>query len=587
MSKAFFSVIVMIIFSFTGCIENSGDELQVEDTVEPTGVSDLDSLERRISALENETEELRRDNDKLGNRIVDLEIESHNLSESYNLLIQSYNNLSEEIVSLQEYLDNLSELGANNSELSEQIEELERKIIELEYDVDELNNFRDGMYNQLYLLRDLDTRPVEVEDWGPCVSGCGLAAYDDFDYMSVIFNSFVHEDVLYFIGENNGNGSLWRTDGTGFGTFKVLDADVDKYTSFYPNSEGFFFKAYDESYEEEIWFSDGQSQNTYRVSNDYGNSNYNGPKMEVVYNDYIFFTTYSPLNGGSYSLWKTNMNSDQEYIRSLGYMYNFHATSYGFFFQGSLERGNSMDQEIWFSDGTEEGTRLVKDINPNGSSYFPASFVMDDILYFSGKNGNNERELWRSDGTENGTYMVLDLNGNQSANINSITESGGRFYFKAEDGGETHFWSSNGSEEGTFIVKANITGSSAVVLGSNNNLTYFTINDYNAPVGAKYSVWSTEGYENTTVHLFNSQFSIPLNFALVESVLYFNHYVYGDDLGRELWRMDLDNNATALLHDIYPGEGHSNPTGFVKYKNKLFFGAYEPAFGAEIWYITV
>ena len=97
MSKAFFSVIVMIIFSFTGCIENSGDELQVEDTVEPTGVSDLDSLERRISALENETEELRRDNDKLGNRIVDLEIESHNLSESYNILIQSYNNLSEEI----------------------------------------------------------------------------------------------------------------------------------------------------------------------------------------------------------------------------------------------------------------------------------------------------------------------------------------------------------------------------------------------------------------------------------------------------------------------------------------------------------
>ena len=75
--------------------------------------------------------------------------------------------------------------------------------------------------------------------------------------------------------------------------------------------------------------------------------------------------------------------------------------------------------------------------------------------------------------------------------------------------------------------------------------------------------------------------------GIIENVLYFRHNAYGDGIGSEVWRMDLENNLTSLLHDVYPGEGDSNPTGFVVYKDKLFFGAYEPAFGAEIWYITV
>mgnify|MGYP001293735360 CR=1 FL=1 len=124
-------------------------------------------------------------------------------------------------------------------------------------------------------------------------------------------------------------------------------------------------------------------------------------------------------------------------------------------------------------------------------------------------------------------------------------------------------------------------------MGSNNNHTYFYINDYNAPSGVAYSVWSTEGSEDTTEHVLNLPFSFPYNYVLIENVLYFSRSSYGDGIGNEVWRMDLENNLTSLLHDIYPGEMGSNPTGFVVYKNKLFSGAYEPAFGAEIWYITV
>ena len=584
MNKAIFTAMLMLSVSFVGCI----DEEVPEPIIEPTGASDMDSLERRINELENETSDLRKDNEKLKNQIDLLHEENNNFSISYNELVLAQENLSTEINLLQEQIRELqNDEGTNNTELIEQIEALEEKVEELEEDIEKLNNFREGMYNQLHLLRDLDARPVEFRNWGECISGCGIRAYEEFGDVSVAFNSYIHEEILYFIGENNGNGSLWRTDGNGFGTFKVHDVVVDRNTDFYSNIDGFFFKGYDEQYEEEIWFSDGQSQNTHRVTNDFGSSNYGGPKMEVVYNDWIFYTVYSALNGGSYSLWKASNGFEQQYIRNLGHMTNFHATSNGFFFEGSVERGNNLNREIWFSDGTEEGTRLVKEINPNGSSYFPALLVKDDILYFSGSNENDEREFWRSDGTENGTYMVINLNGNQSANINSIIESEGRFYFSADDGGETHFWSSNGTADGTFIVKRNITGIWPYVIGSNNNITYFTFTDYNNPGPEMYALWSTEGSEDNTEHVLNSAFGIPSTYILIENVLYLSRFSYEDDIGKEVWRMDLENNLTSLLHDIYPGEGDSNPTGFVVYKDKLFFGAYEPAFGAEIWYITV
>ena len=80
-------------------------------------------------------------------------------------------------------------------------------------------------------------------------------------------------------------------------------------------------------------------------------------------------------------------------------------------------------KELWRSDGTEEGTVLVKDINaaaplcayldldiPNEcreSIKFPVA--VEGTLYFSADDGLHARELWKSDGTEEGTVMVKDI----------------------------------------------------------------------------------------------------------------------------------------------------------------------------------
>ncbi len=75
--------------------------------------------------------------------------------------------------------------------------------------------------------------------------------------------------------------------------------------------------------------------------------------------------------------------------------------------------------ELWRSDGTQEGTQLVKDINPGSSHSYPDYLtVFDGALYFSATNGTHGKELWRSDGTAAGTRLVKDIweggNGNPS-----------------------------------------------------------------------------------------------------------------------------------------------------------------------------
>jgi ELWxxDGT repeat protein len=69
------------------------------------------------------------------------------------------------------------------------------------------------------------------------------------------------------------------------------------------------------------------------------------------------------------------------------------------------------DRELWVSDGTFDGTRRVKDINPGVGSSDPNLLKpFQGRLVFSASSGTLETEPWESDGTEGGTRPVGDLN---------------------------------------------------------------------------------------------------------------------------------------------------------------------------------
>ena len=52
---------------------------------------------------------------------------------------------------------------------------------------------------------------------------------------------------------------------------------------------------------------------------------------------------------------------------------------------------------------------MVRDINPGGESGPEYLTALGKTLYFSADDGVHGRELWASDGTREGTYLVKDI----------------------------------------------------------------------------------------------------------------------------------------------------------------------------------
>jgi len=100
-----------------------------------------------------------------------------------------------------------------------------------------------------------------------------------------------------------------------------------------------------------------------------------------------------------------------------------------FFTAKSTDNGD----ELYVTDGTVEGTKLVMDINPGSGDASPRYLVsLNDKLYFQADNGTNGVELWESDGTEAGTKMVVDIYaGAESSAPDMLTVLDGKILFRA------------------------------------------------------------------------------------------------------------------------------------------------------------
>ena len=87
--------------------------------------------------------------------------------------------------------------------------------------------------------------------------------------------------------------------------------------------------------------------------------------------------------------------------------------------------------ELWRSDGTARGTRMVKDINPGRRwSNLSGITAVGRLIYFTADDGVHGGELWRSDGTARGTRMVKDINpGPASGGPGELTDANGTLYF--------------------------------------------------------------------------------------------------------------------------------------------------------------
>jgi ELWxxDGT repeat protein len=264
---------------------------------------------------------------------------------------------------------------------------------------------------------------------------------------------------------------------------------------------------------------------------------------------------------------------------------------------------NVNGEELWVSDGTENGTQLVKDIFPGEYSYPSSLQEFNNKLYFAIRD-NNGSGLWASDGTENGTQLVKTLSNNddQIVSIRESTEAGNQLFFDLDDGvngGE--LWVTDGTERGTQLVKDIFPGSSRnygeerpngsypQYLTELNNKLYFTADD---GVNGQ-ELWVSDGTESGTqlVKDINpgSDYSaltgvVGAGLAKLNNKLYF---AANDGVnGQELWVSDGTESGTQLVKDINLGSNgydSSTPLFLTEVGNKLFFAADDEANGQELW----
>ncbi|MFL6201851.1 MAG: ELWxxDGT repeat protein [Thermoanaerobaculia bacterium] len=252
--------------------------------------------------------------------------------------------------------------------------------------------------------------------------------------------------------------------------------------------------------------------------------------------------------------------------------------------------------ELWKSDGTEAGTVLVKDLTPGLAGSTPVDFFeAAGSLYFSAYQDATGRELWKSDGTEAGTSLAVDLRpGPETSYPRPLGRIGTTALLIASDGAHgLELWAFDGSPAGPALVKDINPGAGDSVYDNGTDLPgyrsflvagnrlYFVAQDGISG----YELWVSDGTAAGTVLVKDinpgTDGSQPFSFAELNGQLLFR--AYDADHGYELWRSDGTGSGTTLVKDIRPGAGISTPSELTVLGSWVYFRAYDDIHGSELW----
>ena len=250
----------------------------------------------------------------------------------------------------------------------------------------------------------------------------------------------------------------------------------------------------------------------------------------------------------------------------------------------------STGRELWKSDGTNAGTKLVKDIQP-GSADGPIGgsrmmAAIGNTLFFVANDGVSGAELWKSDGTSDGTVLVTDLNAGSNGSLpQQLTSVNGTLFFTADNGINGHeLWKSDGTAAGTVLVKDILTaaglGSDPTELVNVAGSLFFTAND----VFQGRELWKSDGTSAGTMLIKDIYPGItdsaPQFLTSVNGQVFFSAAGWS---GRELWKSDGTSAGTVLVKDIRLGSMDSAPQQLVNLNGQLWFSANEGINGRELW----
>lgn len=193
--------------------------------------------------------------------------------------------------------------------------------------------------------------------------------------------------------------------------------------------------------------------------------------------------------------------------------------------------------ELFYSDGTVQGTRMLDDLNPNGNGA-PSEFaILNGRLFFAADDASGDREIHHRALADAAATRLLDLNPQADANPRYLTSDGERIYFSAY--------------HPTFLREPCVTD------GTEAGTTCFDL------------------------HLFLS--SLPRGFLVVAPGEVLFAAATASD-GLETFRTDGTVEGTTRIDDACPGTCSSSPTGhrYIRSLNQIYYAADDGSVGREV-----
>lgn len=219
-------------------------------------------------------------------------------------------------------------------------------------------------------------------------------------------------------------------------------------------------------------------------------------------------------------------------------------------------------RELWVSDGTPDGTRMVKDITPGGSDSTISNLSSTGThVMFILQNGSTD-SLWRSDGTAAGTVQVstIGLPGHQRVFVSGVADGHMIFVVDRPNGTITgnekwdwQLWSSDGTAAGTGAIQSvtNIRG------GDFSDVEkMYEIDQHVVFTSYDGQLWSSDGTSAGT-------FAIHSGYITSDALCNLNGKLVFPDDGK-LWSTDGTIAGTSAFSDLSGGN-------FVQFGDKLLF----------------
>ena len=234
-------------------------------------------------------------------------------------------------------------------------------------------------------------------------------------------------------------------------------------------------------------------------------------------------------------------------------------------------------RELWVSNGTILGTRLVKDLAAGSANPFGLT-AFGGRCYFAAT-GPRGTELYVSNGTSAGTQLLKDIRlGTKSSTPGGFTEYRGKLYFAATtDRHGRELWCTNGTSAGTVLVADIAAGTSSSAPSQLTAGSRLAFTAFQKATKRQLYVRGTAGAPIRLSNLVQGHSISQLTAASGGFWFRANTKKHG----QELWR--TSGAGVSLVHDLWAGAKSSFPSNLFPFGTGVLFRANDGSTGFEYW----